>query len=60
MRKTGRYYYLSITVQLIFLISLAMYTSFQLNTASWQPVLAFLLSGTSNPTIHPKFRSPHE
>ncbi|KAI4098171.1 MAG: hypothetical protein LQ339_006549 [Xanthoria mediterranea] len=45
MRKTGRYYYLSITVQFIFLISLALYTSFHLNTASWQPVLAFLLSG---------------
>ncbi|KAI4226948.1 MAG: hypothetical protein L6R36_002762 [Xanthoria steineri] len=45
MRKTGRYYYLSITVQLIFLISLALYTTFHLNTASWQPVLAFFLSG---------------
>ncbi|KAL8655143.1 MAG: hypothetical protein Q9226_003167 [Calogaya cf. arnoldii] len=45
MRKTGRYYYLSIITQLIFLISLAMYAFFQLNTPSWQPFIAFLLSG---------------
>ncbi|KAL8752651.1 MAG: hypothetical protein Q9199_005591 [Rusavskia elegans] len=45
MRKTGRYYYLSITTQLIFLVSLAMYASFQLETPSWQPFIAFLLSG---------------
>ncbi|KAI4280438.1 MAG: hypothetical protein L6R38_004448 [Xanthoria sp. 2 TBL-2021] len=45
MRKTGRYYYLSLTTQLIFLISLAMYASFQLNTPPWQPFIAFLLSG---------------
>ncbi|KAL8847983.1 MAG: hypothetical protein Q9221_006945 [Calogaya cf. arnoldii] len=45
MRKTGRYYYLSIITQVIFLISLAMYASFQLNTPSWQPFIAFFLSG---------------
>ncbi|KAL8845514.1 MAG: hypothetical protein Q9176_000150 [Flavoplaca citrina] len=45
MRKTGRYYYLSIITQIIFLISLAMYATFQLNTPSWQPFIAFLLSG---------------
>ncbi|KAL8765727.1 MAG: hypothetical protein Q9209_007292 [Squamulea sp. 1 TL-2023] len=45
MRKTGRYYYLSICTQIIFLVSLAWYAVFQLKTPSWQPFVAFLLSG---------------
>ncbi|KAL9000701.1 MAG: hypothetical protein Q9169_000737 [Polycauliona sp. 2 TL-2023] len=45
MRQTGRYYYLSILTHLIFLASLAMYASFQLDTPPWQPFIAFLLSG---------------
>ncbi|KAL8924471.1 MAG: hypothetical protein Q9172_002682 [Xanthocarpia lactea] len=45
MRKTGRYYYLNISTQIIFLISLTIYATFQLNTPSWEPFLAFLLSG---------------
>ncbi|KAL8786630.1 MAG: hypothetical protein Q9213_002659 [Squamulea squamosa] len=45
MRKTGRYYYLSICTQIIFLASLAWYAAFQLKTPSWQPFVAFLLSG---------------
>ncbi|KAL8736708.1 MAG: hypothetical protein Q9166_000074 [cf. Caloplaca sp. 2 TL-2023] len=45
MRWTGRYYYLSMCTQVIFLLSLAMYAAFQLDTPSWEPFLAFLLSG---------------
>ncbi|KAL8693851.1 MAG: hypothetical protein Q9218_001407 [Villophora microphyllina] len=45
MRWTGRYYYLSIVSQVIFLVSLAMYATMQLNTPAWEPFLAFLLMG---------------
>ncbi|KAL8715818.1 MAG: hypothetical protein Q9220_000485 [cf. Caloplaca sp. 1 TL-2023] len=45
MRWTGRYYYLSVCTQLIFLLSLAIYASFQLITPAWEPFIAFLLSG---------------
>ncbi|KAL8804949.1 MAG: hypothetical protein Q9182_002259 [Xanthomendoza sp. 2 TL-2023] len=47
MRSTGRYYYLNICVQIIFLISLTMYATFHLDTPSWEPFIAFLLSGMS-------------
>ncbi|KAL8686189.1 MAG: hypothetical protein Q9224_005525 [Gallowayella concinna] len=45
MRSNGRYYYLSICAQIIFLISLAMFATFNLETPSWEPFIAFLLSG---------------
>ncbi|KAL8699204.1 MAG: hypothetical protein Q9201_006132 [Fulgogasparrea decipioides] len=45
MRWTGRYYYLSICSQIIFLVSLAMYATMQLDPPSWEPFVAFLLSG---------------
>lgn len=47
MRWTGRYYFLNVCTQIIFLISLAMYATFQLDTPSWEPFIAFLFSGTS-------------
>ncbi|KAL8777329.1 MAG: hypothetical protein Q9213_007909 [Squamulea squamosa] len=48
MRWTGRYYILSICTQVLFLVSLMMYVTFELDTPSWEPFLAFFLSGTSD------------
>ncbi|KAI4203348.1 MAG: hypothetical protein LQ350_001869 [Teloschistes chrysophthalmus] len=48
MRWTGRYYYLSILSQLIFVASFVMYATMQLNTPAWEPFVAFLLSGIGN------------
>ncbi|KAL8874390.1 MAG: hypothetical protein Q9174_000289 [Haloplaca sp. 1 TL-2023] len=45
MRWTGRYYYLSICSQIIFLVSLAMYSAMEMDTPAWEPFIAFFLSG---------------
>ena len=45
MRWTGRYYYLSICSQVIFLVSLAMYSAMDLDAPAWEAFIAFFLSG---------------
>ncbi|KAL8850153.1 MAG: hypothetical protein Q9221_004914 [Calogaya cf. arnoldii] len=45
MRWTGRYYFLSVCTQIMFLASLVLYVSFELDTPSWEAFLAFFLSG---------------
>ncbi|KAL8950184.1 MAG: hypothetical protein Q9222_003762 [Ikaeria aurantiellina] len=53
MRWTGRYYYLSVCTQVIFLLSLAMYSTFQLDTVAWEPFIAFLLSAPAPQSASP-------
>lgn len=46
MRWTGRYYMLSIGIHIIFIAACALIATFTLDTPSWEPYLAFLMSGT--------------
>lgn len=46
MRWTGRYYFLNICIQAIFVAACAIISTFTLDTPAWEPYLAFLLSGT--------------
>ena len=45
MRWTGRYYYLSVVVLLIFVASLVMISTFTLTTPAWEPFVVFFFSG---------------
>lgn len=45
MRWTGRYYYLSVVVLLIFVASLVMISTFNLTTPAWEPFVVFFFSG---------------
>ena len=45
MRWTGRYYILSVIVNLVFVASMAMVSSFNLTTPSWAHFVVFFLSG---------------
>lgn len=45
MRWTGRYYYLSVTVLLVFVASLSIVSTFNLATPAWEPFIVFFLAG---------------
>ena len=45
MRRTGRYYTLNVCVQAGFVLSLALVSTFTLNTPSWPPFIYFFLTG---------------
>ncbi len=45
MRWTGRYYFLSVGTQILFVGSGVMISTFTLTTPDWEPFLAFLLAG---------------
>ncbi|KAL9004655.1 MAG: hypothetical protein Q9188_002546 [Gyalolechia gomerana] len=48
MRWTGRYYLLSVCSQVISLAALVIFATFQLNTPSWESIIAFFLAGTGH------------
>lgn len=45
MRRTGRYYYLSICIQTLLVVSLTVASTFSLSSGAWKPGISFLLSG---------------
>ena len=45
MRWTGKYYILNICIQILFTTAYALISSFTLTTPTWEPELAFFLSG---------------
>ena len=45
MRWTGRYYILGVCVETLFVAANAVFASFQLNTPTWQSILAFCMAG---------------
>lgn len=45
MRRTGRYYILSVCVETLFVAANAVFASFQLYTPTWETILAFCLAG---------------
>ena len=45
MRWTGRYYALNVVIQLIFIAACTLVSTFNLTTPTWEPLLAFLMSG---------------
>ncbi|EME43876.1 hypothetical protein DOTSEDRAFT_88200 [Dothistroma septosporum NZE10] len=45
MRATGKYYFLNIVIQALFLISMALTAQFGLHTPEWQPFVYFFSSG---------------
>lgn len=45
MRRTGRYYYLSICIQILLVVSLTVASTFSLSSGAWKPGISFLLSG---------------
>lgn len=45
MRLTGRYYLLSLGIQVIFVVGLIIASTFSLSTSSWAPELSLFLSG---------------
>ena len=45
MRITGRYYWLSFIIQIIYIAALVLVSTFQLDTPYWEPFLALFFSG---------------
>ena len=45
MRWTGRYYFLSVAILLIYVASLILVSTFKLTTPTWEPFVAFFFSG---------------
>ena len=45
MRWLGRYYFLNICIQIVFLLSLALVSTFTLTSPAWQPFVYFFLAG---------------
>ncbi|MCJ1430855.1 hypothetical protein MMC27_000205 [Xylographa pallens] len=45
MRWLGRYYALNIGIQVIFLLGMALISTFTLNTPTWLPIVSFLCTG---------------
>ena len=45
MRWTGRYYFLSVGVMLIYVLSLAITATFDLTSPAWEPFIVFFLAG---------------
>jgi len=45
MRWTGRYYYLSAIIQCIFIASFVIVSTFQLDTPTWETIVAFFMAG---------------
>lgn len=45
MRWTGRYYFLSVAILLIYVASLTVVSTFNLTTPTWEPFIAFFFSG---------------
>lgn len=45
MRRTGRYYYLSICIQTLLVVSLTIASTFSLSSGVWKSGISFLLSG---------------
>ena len=45
MRWTGRYYFLSVAIMLVYVVALAITSTFNLTSPAWEPFIVFFLTG---------------